>query len=221
MEQQQQPQPQRTATQRLGDLERALMALYQTADNMARDIGTIKDALKLLGNKVDAMVKATQRGEFMDDAVLTKIMIENNIEELKNKVDQLISQGFLAKNEEVTANSFIVGREVDEKGEVANPRLQFALSALAEPVRLKILGAKPGQLLELQEGKLKFEVLESYTIQTPKQPEEAPVDELEAADAAMAAEQAAAATQAAAPAGEVAPAPVAEAAPVAGESSGS
>ena len=39
-----QKQKQRTASQRIDDLERS-MSLYQTADNMARDLSTSKDAL--------------------------------------------------------------------------------------------------------------------------------------------------------------------------------
>lgn len=161
----------RTASQRIEDMERGLMALYQTADNMARDMMTIKEAIKLLGNKLDAVVKAANRGEQMTDEVISKIMVENNVEELKNKVQDLVNQGVLVAAEEVTANSFIVGREIDADGKVQNPRMQFVVSALAENVRAKFPGAKAGQTLELEEGKWKFEVQEVYAIQTPQAPQ--------------------------------------------------
>lgn len=161
----------RTASQRIEDMERGLMALYQTADNMARDMMTIKEAIKLLGNKLDAVVKATSRGEQLTDEVISKIMVENNVEELKNKVQDLVNQGVLVAAEEVTANSFIVGREIDADGKVQNPRMQFVVSALAENVRTKFPGAKAGQTLELEEGKWKFEVQEVYSIQTPQAPQ--------------------------------------------------
>jgi hypothetical protein len=163
----------RTASQRLDDMERGLMALYQTADNMARDLMTIKEAIKLLGNKLDSVVKASQRGEALNDETIAKIMVENNIEELKEKVTNLVNQGVLQATEEVTANSFVVGRELAEDGTVANPRMQFVVSALNPEVRDKFPGAKVGQTLELQEGKWKFEVLEVYAIVTPKAPEAA------------------------------------------------
>lgn len=161
----------RTASQRIEDMERGLMALYQTADNMARDMMTIKEAIKLLGNKLDAVVKATNRGEQMTDEVISKIMVENNVEELKNKVQDLVNQGVLVAAEEVTTNSFVVGREIDTDGKVQNPRMQFVVSALAENVRAKFPGAKVGQTLELEEGKWKFEVQEVYAIQTPQAPQ--------------------------------------------------
>lgn len=163
-----QNQDKRTASQRIDDMERGLMALYQTADNMARDMGTIKEAIKLLGNKVDSIVKVLQRGEALNDEAIAKVMVENNVNELKEKVDNLISQGILAAAEEATANSFVVGREIDEKGEVANPRMQFVVQALAENIKAKFVGAKAGQTLELEEGKWKFEVQEIYSIQTPQ-----------------------------------------------------
>jgi hypothetical protein len=157
----------RTASQRIDDMERGLMALYQTADNMARDLMTIKEAIKLLGNKLDSVVKASQRGEALNDEVIAKIMVENNMEELKEKVTNLVNQGVLVPAEEVGPNSFIVGRELSEDGTVQNPRMQFVVSALQEDVRSKFPGAKAGQTLELQEGKWKFEVQEVYSIQTP------------------------------------------------------
>lgn len=169
-----QQQDKRTASQRIDDMERGLMALYQTADNMARDLMTIKEAIKLLGNKLDSVVKASQRGEQLNDEVISKIMVENNIEELKTKVDNLVNSGVLVKAEEVSPNSFVVGREIDnETGAVTNPRMQFVVSALAAEVKDKFPGAKAGQILELQEGKWKFEVLEIYSIATPAAPEAA------------------------------------------------
>ena len=163
----------RTASQRIDDMERGLMALYQTADNMARDLMTIKEAIKLLGNKLDSVVKATQRGEALNDETIAKIMVENNIEELKEKVTNLVGQGVLVATEEVTAQSFVVGRELGDDGSVANPRMQFVVSALNPDVRDKFPGAKVGQILTLQEGKWKFEVLEAYNIVTPQAPQAA------------------------------------------------
>lgn len=158
----------RTAAQRIEDLERGLMAGFQTMDNMTRDIMVIKDAVKLLGNKVDSIVKATERGQPLNDEVLAKIMIENNVSELKEKVTGLVSQGILAPQESVDDNSFVVARELSDSGEVVNPRIQFALQAVQEHLRSKIRGSKPGDVLVLEEGKLKFELLETYAVQPPK-----------------------------------------------------
>lgn len=166
----QQQQDKRTASQRIDDLERGLMGLYQTCDNMARDMMTIKDAIKLLGNKLDAVTKASNNGEKLTDEVLSRIMVENNIEELKEKVTALVAQGILVAAEDVTAQSFVVGRELAEDGAIQNPRMQFVVSALNPEVKDKFPGSKVGQTLNLQEGKWRFEIQESYNIVTPQPP---------------------------------------------------
>jgi hypothetical protein len=198
MSENQKPADTRSASQKIGDLENAMMALYQTADNMARDLNTLKEAIKLLGNKIDSIVKATVAGEPLSDEVISRIMIENNIEELKNKLKIMVGQGILTPSEQVAEDSFLVGADINDAGEVVNPRLQFALYAIKPPeLQQKFLGARVGDVLNLQEGKLKFKVAEVYQIQKPKPPEAAPAAP---ADAAPAASDAAPA--------EAAPAPV-------------
>ena len=167
----QKPVDNRNASQKISDLENAVMALYQTVDNMARDIMTLKEAMKLLGNKTDSIVKASSSGEQITDAVISRIMVENNVEELSNKVKNMVAQGVLAPQDQVEQNSFIIGQEVDDQGEVKNPRLQFALYAVQQELRDKFVGAKVGDTLNLQDGKLKFCLLEIYQIQQPKAPE--------------------------------------------------
>jgi hypothetical protein len=110
MSENQKPADTRSASQKIGDLENAMMArLYQTADNMARDLNTLKEAIKLLGNKIDSIVKATVAGEPLSDEVISRIMIENNIEELKNKLKIMVGQGILTPSEQVAEDSFLVG----------------------------------------------------------------------------------------------------------------
>lgn len=159
-----------TASERIDNLENTMMSLYQTADNIARDVLTIKDAIKLLGNKVDAIVKASVAGKPLTDENLASIMIENNVTELKGKVDGLITQGILVTEETVSADSFVVGREVDENGEVQNPRLQFAVASLQNDLKDKLIGQKTSSVVVFEEGKLSFEVMEVYKIQSPTAP---------------------------------------------------
>jgi hypothetical protein len=161
----------RTASQRIDDMERGLMALYQTADNMARDMQIIKEAIKLLGNKLDSVVKASSQGLQLNDEVISKIMVDNNIEELASKVTDLVAKGVLEKSEEVTSNSFVVGREIDKDGKIANPRMQFVVSALAPQVKDKFPGKKAGDILTLEEDKWKFEIQEVYNIIVPTAPQ--------------------------------------------------
>jgi predicted RNase H-like nuclease (RuvC/YqgF family) len=164
----------RTATQKIADLENAVMSLYHVNDNLTRDTMTLKDAIKLLDNKVNSIVKAVNAGESLTDQVLTRIMTENNIEELTGKINNMVAQGFLEKEPQVSENAFVVGSEENEKGETINPRLQFAIKALKPELQAKIIGRSPGEVVHLEEGKLNFKVVESYLIKEPKAPVAAP-----------------------------------------------
>ena len=174
-EQQAQKPKSKTAAQRIEQLENAFMSLYQTADNMARDLLTTKEAIKLLGNKVDAIVKVVRSGGELTDDNISAGMIENNVEELKNRVDRLAKAGVLTKEDQVNENSFVVGREMDQDNTIVNPRLQFALKAMPVTTQEKIKGAKPGDIITIEEGKLRFELLETYSV-TPPKPELDPQD---------------------------------------------
>jgi hypothetical protein len=186
-------QDNRSASQKISDLETAYISLYQAMDNLNKDLNTVKEALKILGNKTDAIVKASSSGQPLSDDLITKIMIDNNAEELAQKVRIMIAQGIIAPADQAADDSFLVGSEVNDLGETVNPRLQFAVYAVAPELREKFVGAKSGDVLNLQEGKLKFKVAEIYQIQQQKPAEAAPATE--------------------APATEAAPAPSAEAAP--------
>lgn len=188
------PAPPKTAGQRLDDLERALISLYQNVEGLGRTVNTIRDAVTLLGNKVDALAKANIRGEAPTDETLSQIMIDNNVEELKNKVEGLKKAQVLVPTDIVGEGSFVVGRELAaDSDKVINPRLQFTLQALAKEVGEKIKGHLVGDIIAIQEGQVRFEVLEVYNVQAPPVAETAP--EAAAAPAADAT-QAAPATEA-------------------------
>lgn len=162
------PQPPRTAGQRLDDIERALVNLFQNLEGMSREQNTVRDAIRLLGNKVDALAKANLRGEAPTDETLSQIMIDNNVEELKGKVDGLVKAQVLAPTDIVGDNSFVVGRELAaDTDKVINPRLQFSLTALAKEVGDKLKGHLIGDVIAIQEGQVRFEVMEVYNIQAP------------------------------------------------------
>lgn len=168
---QKKPADKRTAGQKIADLENAVMSLFHVNDTMARDIMNLKEALKLLNNKVTAITQASNDGEPLTDEVLTRLMLENNVSELARKVDNMVSQGFIEKEEQVSENSFIVARELDDEGKVVNPRLQFALKQIDAQFQSKFLGTKAGDVLKLKEdGNVRVQVLESYKIQPPPAP---------------------------------------------------
>jgi hypothetical protein len=168
---------QKTASQRIDDLENGLRSVYHTLNVMAKDLGTLKEAAKLLGTKMDAIVQVIKSGEPLSEGAISKAMIQINVDDLRIKVENLINSGLLSPTETVTENCFVVGRELTESGEVANPRMQFILQTLKEDLRNKFMGAKVGQNLMLEEGKWTFEVQEIYRIVEPQQVPEAPVVE--------------------------------------------
>jgi len=165
----------RSASEKITDLENAVMALYQTVDNLARDTLTIKEAIKLLGNKADSIIKAATSGEAITDENITRRMVQNNVEDLAQKVKNMVAQGILVATDQTALDSFVVGSELDENNNTINPRLQFAMYSLGQrqEVQGRLVGSKPGDVLTLEEGKLKFKVDEVYQIQQPTAPEAA------------------------------------------------
>src|SRR4051812_43627604 len=115
------------ASQRLETLEVNVQEIAMYANNMNRDIQMIKEAIKLLGNKTDAV----QKGAGVTDETVVSLMIENNVKELKGKVEAFVNQGVLKASEAIDENSFVVVKELNDDGTVANKRAQFAVAALA------------------------------------------------------------------------------------------
>jgi hypothetical protein len=159
----------RSASQRLTDLENAVSQVYNTLDLVTRDLSLLKSATKLLDNKLNSLIKATVAGETVSDVVIDRIMVENNVSDLANKVANMVVNGIVAPEDQVSENSFIVGNESEDDGKVVNPRIQFALKAVAPEIQAKLVGAKPGDSIKFKEGTLSFKILESYKIQDAPQ----------------------------------------------------
>lgn len=168
----------RSASQKIADLENAYMSLFQTVNNMARDMMNFKEAIRLMNSKMNSIVKAASTGQQISDTVIDRLMIENEAEMLKSKVETFVAQGILVAAEQADDNSFIVASEQNDLGETVNPRTQFVLAQL-EPAALrdKIKGGKVGDILTLEEGKLKVKLIEIYSIATPAAPVPAPADD--------------------------------------------
>ena len=60
-----------------------------------------KKLIKLLNNKVASIVKASSTGEPINDQVIDKIMIQNNVDDLTNKVKSMVVQGILAPQKQL------------------------------------------------------------------------------------------------------------------------
>lgn len=174
------PNDKRTASQRIDDLERAVMSIFNVSNNMARDNTLIKNAIKLLDSKVDAIVQAASTGKEITNEVLTGIMKEKELEELKGKVANLVTQGFLVTADEIAEGAFVVGAETEPDaadgtpGRVVHARLQFTLASLDKEIQDKLLGAKAGSTISFKDDALVFKVQEVYKIVNPTPPAPAP-----------------------------------------------
>lgn len=179
----------RTASQRIEDLERAVMSIYQASNGMARDLGLIKNAMKLIDSKISAIMEASVSGKPLTDEVVGGIMREKELEDFKGKVTELVSKGFLVATETLPENAFVVGYEAQPDaadgtpGKVMHARLQFTLASLDKEIQEKFKGSKVGDTVSFGEGALVFKIQELYQIVNPT-----PVAEPVAAEAAPATE---------------------------------
>jgi hypothetical protein len=192
----------KTATERLEILENTVNNIIQAVQplaNMAQDLMALREAVKLLNNKLDAVVKCTNAGTPLTDENLGQVMTDNNAKDLQDKVTKMVSDGLLAATDTIGADSFVVINEQDTDGKVVNPRMQFLLSALQnEEIRGKLDGAKVGANIPVGDKGGSLNVLEAYNIVAPQAPA---APEATAADA-----------QASDPATEAASAPATDAA---------
>ena len=168
-----QQQDKRTASQRIDDLERAVMSIFNVANNMSRENTLIKNALKLLNVKVECMTEASVAGEALTDENLTARMKAKELQELKDKVTNLITQGFLVSAEDIAADGFVVGAETEPDaadgtpGKVIHARLQFTVASLQPDIQAKLIGAKAGSTIVFKDDALVFKVAEVYKIVNP------------------------------------------------------
>jgi hypothetical protein len=170
----------KNATERLEDLEKAIgqvIQMLQPMEIMAKDLIGLKDALKLMNNKVDSVIKSVNEGGQITDERLSAFMVENNVKELADKVANMVGSGLLVASDTVQSESFVVINEVDPSGKIVNPRMQFLLSALQhEEVRTKLTGAKVGTNLTIGDQGASINILEAYDIITPQADSAAPAE---------------------------------------------
>jgi hypothetical protein len=151
-----------TAAQRLEMLEKTLQTHRQMINIIAEEMDKIQQTQLALAQKVEATIKVSEQQDL--EKKVTQFMVDQQIKDLKSKTDLLISQGALTPSEEVTQNSFVVGKELTKEGEVVSPRTQASVASLPEEVREKLKGKKVGDLVSFGEDKLSFMLEEVYEI---------------------------------------------------------
>jgi hypothetical protein len=200
----------RTATQKIEDLEKVVTMLYQSTsqiknavENLLKsqaEMGLVRDALKLLNKKTEAIIQAAAPETGITVAAVSNLVIAMNVEDLKAQVAGYVASGHLAPTDEVADNTYLVCEEYNADGTVANPRIQFRLDSQDQETGELLKGKKVGDAVSFGENKFSAKILELYTLTEPKAPEasEAPAAETPPAETTEA--------PAAAPA-EAAPAP--------------
>lgn len=183
----------RTVNEKIADLERAVISMFNMNSNMAQDLGTAKEALSLMGLKTDAIILIAERaGLGITTEAVAAAMVEIKQNKMKEDVALYVTQGVIAPADTITMRSFVVGRDLskDGSGTVINPRLQFTMNPKEiSPESIdKLLGAKVGQVIVFGDDKNQFEVQEIYLIgkseePAPEAPAEAPAAEAAPAEA--------------------------------------
>jgi hypothetical protein len=173
----------RTATQKIEDLEKVVTMLYQAVaqikpavENLLSaqgDMALVKDALKLLNKKTEAIIQVAAAETGITVASVSDVVVKMNVEDLKAQVAGYLANGHLVAATEVADDSFMVCEESDAEGKLVNPRIQFRLDSRDEATKAALKGKKVGDTVSFGEGKFNAKLLEVYTIVPPKAPEAA------------------------------------------------
>ena len=208
----------RTATQRIEDLEKVVTALYQATSQLQNVVGAlqngtqaiqndtvlIKEALKLINKRTEAIIQVAAPESGITDAVVSALVVKMNVADLTEQVKNYVAQGQMTATDTVAVDSYLVCEELDKEGNVVNPRIQFRLDGQDDNTRAALLGKKVGEVANFGEDRFSAKLLEIYTI-LPTKAETAPAAaETPAAEAAPA-ETAPAETAPAAPTQEALP----------------
>jgi len=142
---------------RTGELE---MIIF----NLSREKDVLNDALQLMHSKTNSIVALLKEGKALTDENIEEKVVEIRENDLKNKITELVENGYAEPSDETSEKSLIVARELNKDGGVENPRIQFLVSTLIEDLKEKFLGKKVGDFISNGEDKLDMEILEIYNI---------------------------------------------------------
>jgi hypothetical protein len=174
----------RTASQRIEDLEKVVTMLYQAAAENKNgvegahralgDLPLIKEALKLLNKKTEAIIQTATPETGITVKSVSDLVVKMNVEDLQGQVKQHLANGDLTPADEAGDDSYLVCEEFNKDGTLANPRIQFRMDSQDEANRALIKGKKVGDTVEFGENRFDAKILEIYTIVPRKAPGQAP-----------------------------------------------
>jgi len=157
-----------TAAQKIERLEKNVDMLINVAKAFNTELEKLAQVNVNLNKKIDAALKVANEGTITEKKV-EEYLINEQILELKNKLEILVNEGVLVSSELIDTNSFVVGKELSKDGEIVSPRTQAEVSKLAEDVKNAMIGKKVGDLVEFTDDKLSFLVDEIYSINVPEE----------------------------------------------------
>jgi regulator of replication initiation timing len=176
----------RTASQRIEDLEKVVTTIYQATANIkhhvenllkeSQDMAMVKEALKLVNRKTEAMIQVSASAEGMTVKSVSDAVVQMNIADLTQQVEGYLANGHIVAADSVAENSFIVCEELGSDGEVANPRVQFRMDSQDASVLDLLRGKLVGDTVSFGENKLSAKILEIYSLVEPKAEEAAPAE---------------------------------------------
>ena len=166
-----------TSSQRLDALETSLSMLDQAIGNIVEELKRMNQNVVLVARRAEAIVRAADAGP-LSSATVAAQALQMNIQDLKDKVQNLKSQGVALDSDKVKENSFVVGRELDlNTKEVVNDRIQFAVFGMDESSRSSLLDKVVGDIVSVQAEKNLLEIIEIYDIVAAQAPTQAPAQE--------------------------------------------
>lgn len=155
-----------TAAQQLQAMQNILAQHHGKFDILADEIDKVSNLLLTLNKKVNAILEAGDSGSINKDTV-SGVLLDKAVQELKSKVDGLIElKAISITGDGVIADErhFVVAREVDEEGNVVNPRTQFAVIALPAEMKPQYVGKKVGDLIKSEGSDVSLEIMEVYKL---------------------------------------------------------
>lgn len=170
----------RTASQRLDDVERVVASLYNGLQQLANGLDSlakstqefpmVRQGVQLLSKRLECLISIADPLSGISPANVDAAVVLSNVADLKEQINVWLGTGAITATDTVGEKTFVVALEKDAEGKVANPRIQFALEFQREDLRTALTGKKVGETISFGEGKLDLEITELYTINEPKPP---------------------------------------------------
>jgi hypothetical protein len=153
-----------SAGEKIEAIEKAIVSVKNMIKVMAEEMDKLQQAQTMLSRQIEGILKVAPESEINEKRVSDFVM-DQQLKELKNQIEVLVSNGVLSKTEEIVDEKiFIVGKEITKEGEVVTPRLQASISSLPEQVKTALKNKKVGDLVDFGENQLNFQIDEVYKI---------------------------------------------------------